>query len=595
MSNPQIAPESTQWVLVAALDALRADGMKVVNVGDGRVVVFAAGDRIYAVDNRCPHMGFPLDRGTVSDGILTCHWHQARFDLASGCTFDLFADDVPAYETRIEDGSVYVSAQPRRTRDVAYHGERLRRGIEQNVPLVQAKSLLGLLEADAFDRTIQEVGAYATQHLASFSEGMVRLACVANLYPYLSNETAYQALFYAVRQVAAETSSAIPGKGRSPLEPADHDFETLRRWLRQWVQTRHRDAAERTLLTGARLLDAEAFAALLFGAAAERLYANTGHLFDSCNKAVELAGDVAGDAAGVGIEALLPLLTVPLTLVRGEEESTAWHHPIEIVAPLRALEAELPELLARAAKNRTAKSDGSGESALVEVLLGDDPIAIIGALRDALSEGAAPAALAARVAHASVLRLARFATSNEVTDWFSVQHTMNFSCAVQRAVQRSASPDVVRAIFHGAIAVYMDRYLNVPAARLPHERGGADKLPTGADELLRLLLESLDQRGEIDASAALVSRYLRQGHAFEALVDTLALATVREDLDFHTLQGLEAGVRLCEIYKGGPEVEEIMVGVVRGLAAQCPTRRAGQQTATIALRLHRGDAVYEPA
>ena len=36
-----------------------------------------------------------------------------------------------------------------------------------------------------------------------------------------------------------------------------------------------------------------------------------------------------------------------------------------------------------------------------------------------------------------------------------------------------------------------------------------------------------------------------------------------------------------------------MVGVVRGLAAQCPTRRAGQQTATIALRLHRGDAVYE--
>jgi hypothetical protein len=27
-------------------------------------------------------MGFPLDRGSVDDGILTCHWHHARFELA---------------------------------------------------------------------------------------------------------------------------------------------------------------------------------------------------------------------------------------------------------------------------------------------------------------------------------------------------------------------------------------------------------------------------------------------------------------------------------------------------------------------------------
>lgn len=38
---------------------------------------------MFAVDNRCPHMGFPLDRGTCGDGILTCHWHHASFDLAS--------------------------------------------------------------------------------------------------------------------------------------------------------------------------------------------------------------------------------------------------------------------------------------------------------------------------------------------------------------------------------------------------------------------------------------------------------------------------------------------------------------------------------
>ena len=34
--------------------------------------------RIFALDNRCPHMGFPLERGSVEDGILTCHWRQVR-------------------------------------------------------------------------------------------------------------------------------------------------------------------------------------------------------------------------------------------------------------------------------------------------------------------------------------------------------------------------------------------------------------------------------------------------------------------------------------------------------------------------------------
>jgi nitrite reductase/ring-hydroxylating ferredoxin subunit len=43
------------------------------------LVVYDKG-RVFALDNRCPHMGFPLDHGSVEDGTLTCHWHHARFD-----------------------------------------------------------------------------------------------------------------------------------------------------------------------------------------------------------------------------------------------------------------------------------------------------------------------------------------------------------------------------------------------------------------------------------------------------------------------------------------------------------------------------------
>ena len=49
----------------------------------------------FALDNCCPHLGFPLARGSIEDGILTCHSHHARFELAGCCTFNLWADDVP--------------------------------------------------------------------------------------------------------------------------------------------------------------------------------------------------------------------------------------------------------------------------------------------------------------------------------------------------------------------------------------------------------------------------------------------------------------------------------------------------------------------
>jgi nitrite reductase/ring-hydroxylating ferredoxin subunit len=83
--------DSTDFIRVATLEELKTAGMVV----RCPLLVLYDDGKVFALDNRCPHLGFPLHRGSVEDGILTCHWHHARFDLASGCTFDLWADDVP--------------------------------------------------------------------------------------------------------------------------------------------------------------------------------------------------------------------------------------------------------------------------------------------------------------------------------------------------------------------------------------------------------------------------------------------------------------------------------------------------------------------
>src|SRR5207249_4259121 len=150
---------------VAPLAELQQKGVLVVRGADRPIAVYAHDGQVAAVDNRCPHMGFPLHRGTVQDGILTCHWHHARFDLCSGCTFDLFADDVPAYDTQLRDGEVYVASMPRQADLTEHYKRRLREGMEQNISLIQAKCLIGLLKSGVdYREIVRQVALFGVRY-----------------------------------------------------------------------------------------------------------------------------------------------------------------------------------------------------------------------------------------------------------------------------------------------------------------------------------------------------------------------------------------------------------------------------------------------
>ena len=129
-----------------SLDDLRKTGRLLTKLGTQPVCVLWDGEAAYAVDDRCPHLGFPLHRGTVEQGMVTCHWHHARFDLVSGCTLDPFADDVRAYPVTIEGDRVLI--EPGDGGESVEHLEaRLIEGLEQGLTLVTAKAVLGLLQA----------------------------------------------------------------------------------------------------------------------------------------------------------------------------------------------------------------------------------------------------------------------------------------------------------------------------------------------------------------------------------------------------------------------------------------------------------------
>jgi hypothetical protein len=83
----------------------------------------------------------------------------------------------------------------------------------------------------------------------------------------------------------------------------------------------------------------------------------------------------------------------------------------------------------------------------------------------------------------------------------------------------------VRGVVHGAMALYLARYLNVPPARIPGEGGEQlDELPANAEMIRAALLDAFDRQRQVDLAARLVARHLTLGHSTQALITTLARA-----------------------------------------------------------------------
>jgi hypothetical protein len=242
----------------------------------------------------------------------------------------------------------------------------------------------------------------------------------------------------------------------------------------------------------------------------------------------------------------------------------------------------------------------SDHAALAGDLLGDDPAAIVDAIRTAIGRGAVPTDLGRSLAYGAALRVARFGDANEHGDWETAHHVFTHANALYRMLERIGSSaadgegSAVRGVLHGAMALYLTRYLNVPPARIPGEDGERlDDLPADQEAIRDALLDAFDRQRQVDLAARLVARHLRLGHSPQALFATLAHATLREDAGFHAYQMLEAGVRQFALWGDTDEGRRILVAVARYLAAHSPTERSALQTADIARRLMRGGELHQ--
>lgn len=101
----------TMFVDVGALDDIPRQGARVVRTREGCVAVFrTADDRVFALQDRCPHKGGPLSEGIVHGTSVTCPLHNWVFDMTSGQAQGADEGLVRTYPVRINNGRIQVSA-----------------------------------------------------------------------------------------------------------------------------------------------------------------------------------------------------------------------------------------------------------------------------------------------------------------------------------------------------------------------------------------------------------------------------------------------------------------------------------------------------
>jgi len=84
---------------------------------------------VHVVDNRCPHEGYPLAQGKLDGCVLTCAWHNWKFDVTDGRAV-LGGEGVRVFPCRIREGILEVDmAEPDPAKLRAGYWKSLREGL----------------------------------------------------------------------------------------------------------------------------------------------------------------------------------------------------------------------------------------------------------------------------------------------------------------------------------------------------------------------------------------------------------------------------------------------------------------------------------
>jgi nitrite reductase/ring-hydroxylating ferredoxin subunit len=98
-----------EYVKIAEAKAVLKNQMQVFNAKGQKILVINVEGELFAIENRCPHMGYPLFFGSLEGDVLTCGFHSAKFNIKTGKALgSVTSERLKTFPVKIQNSSMFI-------------------------------------------------------------------------------------------------------------------------------------------------------------------------------------------------------------------------------------------------------------------------------------------------------------------------------------------------------------------------------------------------------------------------------------------------------------------------------------------------------
>lgn len=570
---------------VASLPEVAEGKSKAVRVKGHSIALFNVEGRIYATDNQCPHMGYPLTRGAVRHGVLTCDWHGWSFDLEGGGCFVGGCDDLATFPVDIRDGDIWLDVTRPESSRRENHLRLLQEGLltEDRWTLSKAIALLladGLPEKDVIEIFVKHMG----RHIAT-RRGPEGGRNVLLLISGIRVARRYDADDRLIPLMLAANGAAGPAGDRPPVEPLPPPvtWENTEHWVRAFSRERFAEGIEKCLVTARNLGGHDdRILPLLYECAVEP------HFFGFIENLLFLTGlaELVEELGWEQSSELVCNLSAKL-LGRGRAAPERFH--LEAMTMYEPIEAAMNDGHSVAEHAQNGNYD---EDALVIALGSGNLPSIFQGLSAVLAAGADVDGLITTLVLVAADRMARTAVSVN-PGWGALVAELHLAASL-RTVKRYGGPLVTKkALYHVGYRHFEDRWLNITTRTLTAV--SADKTLDVKDEDAGIaLIQDSIESVRINEVGNQVREYLHAGFSGDRLLHGIGGAILKDDTGNFILPTLRTIFDEWEnpLIARHPARSQLLIGLAR-YATDVRRRKGSKSAALTAQRFARGQTAVD--
>jgi nitrite reductase/ring-hydroxylating ferredoxin subunit len=579
MSNP-----NSNFVRVADLKEVQEGTPKAVRVEGRSIALFHHQGNIYATDNQCPHMGYPLTRGRVRNGVLTCDWHGWSYDMRGGGCFTGGCDDLDTFPVEVRDGGIYIDVRGGASKRKSAQFLLLKEGLlsEDNWTLSKAIAIMlarGVSEKDTLERVAQHLGRHiATERGAN--DGGRELALFVNAVKVARHYAPEDRLIPLMMAATGASGRAGDRPAIQPLPPPV-TWNKLENWIRVFSADKTWEGIEKSLITARRLgQHDEQVLPLLYECALEPFFLGHTENLPLLGYLAEMLEEFGWDQAE---ELVCNLAAKILGRDRGAPEELRLT-AIKMFEPINAL---IDELASASRLDQTATYD---EDALAKALVSGDLTQTFNAISDVLRAGVDINRIVATMVLLAADRMARTPV-NLNPGWGSLRHELILASSVRTALRYGGFEIGAKALYHAAWQFFSDRWLNIAPRSLAEPLSDAKSDEANEDLALRTVLESIETI-QVREIGRRTREYLNAGFSGDHLLLEMGQSILRDDNGWNLVHGLRVVFDEWKLCEGHPARNQLLIGLSRW-ATDVRKRAGSQSAAQTALRFARGQTAVD--